>query len=263
MTEYFKLIENYIKDIDISYSSIKDLTIDLAISGGYYRDNYKFKCGSIRERTMYKTKFDSKLVALWLLFYKKLFISKLYRYPELKDFYVFIINKTFFITMSCINLSKLDHDDIVNKYVNLALSSRIKEVLGKLKKSDNKNIVISNKEVFNNNMLPLDIVDFYKEDHSQSLDKLDLEIDIRNKLKDNKLGIKLLDYMLNSTKKIDLHNIDKCLNLSKSECTEENKVVIVDAFNIIKYMLLQYSNSDIRKRFRKVKVSSIKYSFEK
>ena len=69
--------------------------------------------------------------------------------------------------------------------------------------------------------------------------------------------------MLNSTKKIDLHNIDKCLNLSKSECTEENKVVIVDAFNIIKYMLLQYSNSDIRKRFRKIKVSSIKYSFEK
>ena len=43
MTEYFKLIENYIKDIDISYSSIKDLTIDLAISGGYYRDNYKVK----------------------------------------------------------------------------------------------------------------------------------------------------------------------------------------------------------------------------
>ena len=151
----------------------------------------------------------------------------------------------------------------MNKYVNLTLSSRIKEVLGKLKKSDNKNIVVSNKEVFNNNMLPLDIVYFYKEDHSQSLDKLDLEIDIRNKLKDNELGIKLLDYMLNSTKKIDLHSIDKCLNLSKSECTEENKVVIVDAFNIIKYILLQYSNSDIRKRFRKIKVSSIKYSFEK
>ena len=31
------------------------------------------KCGTKRERTLYKNKFDSTLVALWLSFYKKLF----------------------------------------------------------------------------------------------------------------------------------------------------------------------------------------------
>ncbi len=260
MIEYFKLIEEYIKDYNKKYDSIKDLTIDLAKSGGYYRAEYEFKCGTKRERTLYKNKFDSKLVALWLCFYKKLFYFKLSKYPELKDYYVFIVNKTFFITMSCINLDKLTHDDIINKYVNMALSSRIKEVLAKLKKPETLNIKVCNKEVFNNNMLPLDIVDFYVEDNKQSLENLDLEIDLRNALKDNKLGNKLLDCMLNSNKKVELNKIDEYLNLSRDECTEENKVVIANAFNIIKYMLLQYSN--IKKRFRKIKYTSIKYSFE-
>ena len=262
MIEYFKLLEDFLKDCNIKYSSIKDLTIDLAKSGGYYRDIYTFKCGTKRERTLYKNKFDNKLVALWILFYKKLFISKLNRFPELKDYYVFIINKTFFITMGCINLDKLDHDDIINRYVNMALSSRIKEVLGKLKKSNNEDIKICHKEVFNNTMLPLDSIDSFIEDKNQSLSDLDLELEIRDKLKDNVLGNKLLDCMLNIDKKIDLNKIDNYLDLSKDDCTESNKVVIANAFNIIKYMFLQNSNFNIRKRFRRIKPSSIKYSFE-
>lgn len=262
MFEYFKLLEDSIKDFDIHYKSIKDLTIDLAKSGGYYRDIYEFKCGSKRERTLYKNKFDSKLAACWILFYKKLFISKLSRYQDLSDYFVFIINKTFFITMRCINLDKLEHDDIVNKYVNLALNSRIKEVMGKLKSTDNKKIKICNKDVFNNNMLPLDLVDPFIEDSSCDLSSLDIEFLIRDKLDGNIIGNKLLDYMLNAKEKVELVCVDKILNLKEDECTYDTKVVIADAFNIIKYIFLKNSNYTSRKRFRKIKPSNIKYSFE-
>lgn len=260
MTEYFKLLENFVKNTGIHYNSIMDLTIDLAKSGGYYRDIYEFKCGTKRERTLYKNKFDSKLSALWILFYKKLFISKLNRYQDLRDYYVFIINKTFFITMNCINLDKLDHDDVVNKYVNLALNSRIKEVLGKLKKSDNKDINICNKEVFNNTMLPLEVIDPFLTDNKCNLEDLDLELEIREKLGDSELGNRLLDCLLYSNKRVELSAVDELLSIPKDLCNEETKVVIANAFNIIKYVLVK--NSDIRRRFRKIKVSNIKYSFE-
>ena len=262
MLEYFKLLEDYIKDFNMYYSSIKDLTIDLAKSGGYYRDIYTFKCGSKRERTLYKNKFDSRLAACWILFYKKLFISKLSRYQDLSDYFVFIINKTFFITMRCINLDKLEHDDVVNKYVNLALSSRIKEVMGKLKETDNKKIKVCNKDVFNNNMLPLDLVDPFIEDSKCSLSNLDLEILIRDKLDGNVIGNRLLDYMLNARTKVELVNVDEFLQLDKNECTYETKVAIADAFNIIKYVFIKNSSYTTRKRFREIKPSNIKYSFE-
>ncbi|MBO7696684.1 MAG: hypothetical protein J6T10_28990 [Methanobrevibacter sp.] len=263
MVEYFKLLESFVRGSGIKYKSIKDLTIDLAKSGGYYRDTYEFKCGTNRERTLYRNSFDSTLTALWILFYKNLFITKLNRYQDLRDYHVFIINKTFFITMGCINLDKLEHDDVINKYVNMALNSRIKEVMGKLKNPNRKCTAVCNKEVFNNTMLPLELVDPFLEDSSKSLNKLDIEIAIRNELGDNKIGNMLLDYMLSSNRQVRLNSIDTVLGLDRSDCTEKNREDIAESFNTIKRIFLQNSDFRVRKRFRKIKPESIKFSFEK
>ena len=128
MTEYFKLLEAQ-ANLDHNVYSIKDITIQLALKAGYQRGPYKFKNGNVRERTQYTKKFDDVLTAKWLCFYKKLFISKLYRHPELKEYHVDIINRTFEMVMKSINLDKLTTDKIIHKYVNLALSNRIGDVL--------------------------------------------------------------------------------------------------------------------------------------
>lgn len=261
MKIYFDMLENYIKNCNLHYNSIKDLTIDLAYSGGYHRDIYKFKCGTTRERTMYTSKFDSDLSAMWLCFYKKLFLTKLNKYPELQEYHIFIINKTFYMVMSCLNIDKLVCDDIVNKYVNMTLNSRIKEALENIRRIPS-NGIFCHKNVFNNRLFSLDYLIEKEGDCLYSDDKIDdLELDLRNKLKNNELGNKLLDYLLYSSERIDFKNIDKYMNLDKSECTEENKVVIANSFNIIKYMLIVY-NGKIKKVFRKINPSNIQYSFE-
>ena len=57
MYQYFKMLEDSIRNCSITYNSIKDLTIDLAYSGGYYRGIYEFKNGNKRERTLYTKAF--------------------------------------------------------------------------------------------------------------------------------------------------------------------------------------------------------------
>ncbi len=262
MKLYFDMLENYIKSCDLHYDSIKDLTIDLAYSGGYHRDIYKFECGTYRERTMYTGKFNSDLSAMWLCFYKKLFISKLNRYPELQEYHVFIINKTFYMVMGCLNIDKLVCDDIVNKYVNMTLNSRIKDALEGIRK-DVEEDAFYNNIIFNNRMFSLDYLIMQKGDYwCNEIEEIDyLELELRKKLENNSLGNRLLDYLLFSNEKVDLKNIDRYMELDKSECTEENKVVIADAFNIIKHALVVY-NGKIKKFFRKIDPSNIHYSFE-
>lgn len=271
MYQYFKMLEDSIRNCPITYNSIKDLTIDLAHSGGYHRGIYEFKNGNKRERTLYTKAFDDTLTSLWLCFYKKLFISKLSIHPELAEYHVPIINKTFQITMSCINLDKLVCDDIVNRYVNLALTSRIGEAMGKMKSKynftqykkgqttpfilknavDNQAVSLNQLEECNYNFSTFD-----------NLDNLDIELDIKNSLCENPFGERFLEALLFSNKKISLKAIDKSIPLSTGECTEENKRYLADAYNTIKQVLLSYNSSSIRKRFRRILPSSIKYSFE-
>lgn len=271
MYQYFKMLENSIRNCSVTYNGIKDLTIDLARSGGYYRGIYEFKNGNKRERTLYTKAFDDTLTSLWLCFYKKLFVSKLSVHPELAEYHVPIINKTFQITMSCINLDKLVCDDIVNRYVNLALTSRIGEAMGKMKSKynftqykkgqtapfilknavDNQAVSLNQLEECNYNFSTFD-----------NLDNLDIELDIKNSLCKNPFGERFLEALLFSNKKISLKAIDKSIPLSTDECTEENKHYLADAYNTIKQILLSYNSSSIRKRFRRILPSSIKYSFE-
>lgn len=271
MYQYFKMLEDSTQNSSITYDSIRDLTIDLAKSGGYYRGVYKFKNGNERERTLYTKPFDDVLTSLWLCFYKKLFVAKLSVHPELAEYHVHIINKTFYITMSCINLDKLVCDDVINRYVNLALTSRIGEVMGKMrskyhfvqyKKGDKAPFVFKN--AIDNQAVSLNHLEEcnYKFSTYDDLSDLDIELDIKNRLIGNPFGERFLEALLFSNKRINLKAIDKSVRLTHDECTEENKRHFADAYNEIKRVLLSYNSSDLRKRFRRILPSSIKYSFE-
>ena len=271
MIEYFKLLENFLKDCSIQYNDIKDLTFKLMDSGGYYRGTVKFLNGSERERTLYSKKFDSYLVALWLCFYKNLFISKLLRHPELEEYHVFIINKTFYMVLNSLNKDKIVDNNIINRYVNMTLSSRIKEVmyikkstynLSPYKKGKNtfrlKNTV-DNRAISIDNIDKLTIID---ETSDLSGDNKNLEIDLRNCLNDSIIGNRLLDAMLYSGKRFTNKKIDEYIGLERYECTEDTKKQVAESFNIIKKALISYSNYNV-KRFKPIKFSSLKYSFEK
>lgn len=240
MYTYFNMLKEEAA-IDPTPYSICELTKELATRAGYYRDNYTFANGSVRERTMYREAFDSVLTAKWLLFYKKLFLSKLHNHPEFGDGAIDIINSTFFITMNCINLDKLVSDDVINRYVNLALAGRIKNFLiekGSIRRleeyeSGQKLNMRLNKSILNQS-LSLDdgsVSDYYVgyDDNPEYL-----IIDLEEKLADNPFGIRLLDAMLSAGKRVRLSQIDKYLPMEEWEKTEDAKLQIESAYILIK-----------------------------
>lgn len=239
MYKYFAILSD-IAALDTRNLSIKDLTIELAKSGGYYRDTYIFKNGNKRIRTMYTKKFDDVLTAKWLCYYKYLFISKLSKHPELREFHDTIINRTFMIVMGSINLDKVVADDIVNKYVNMALGNRIGEVLyiiGSKARLDTERFRL--KTAINHMAISLDGLQEAGTYNPEYIDYnySDIVIDLKNKLCNNKLGLQLLDVMLESNYKIRPNCINQYI---KCSCTEENRIKLTEAYNIIKSTLREY-----------------------
>ena len=239
--EYFKMIEREARK-DTSEYSIKDLTIKMATDAGYHREMYKFANGSVRERTMYKKPFDSVMTAKWLLFYKKLFVSKLYSHPEFGVGTVDIINSTFLITMGCLQIDKITDDDVINRYVNLALDGRIKNFLielgsqKRLEEYENgsKLNMRLNKSVLNQSLS----LDEMSEDSnfdvkSEETDNT-LILCLEDKLKSNPFGLRLLDAMLYSNRRIHLNRIDEYMRISEEEKNDDTKYLIACAYKEIK-----------------------------
>lgn len=264
--EYFSILEDYVKGID-TYDSIKRLTFDIADSGGYQRKLVSFKNGNLRERTVYSKKFDSVLVALWMLHYKKFFISRLRWRKNLSEYYVDIINKTFFVVMGCLNKEKVLFDNTINRYVSLSLLSRLLD-FSKMDSSKfytlgyekGKKYGFVQKYAVLNQSIPIESVDENRLCMFDDRQFDDLESDLSNLIYSNPFGERVLNFLLVSDKKVNLKNVDKSLALLPKECTEENKKLILDAFNNIKKYLLEYTNSN--QSFRRASLSNVTYSFE-
>ena len=266
MYEYFSMLEDYVNGID-TYDSIKRLTFDIADSGGYQRKLVSFNNGNFRERTVYSKKFDSALVALWILHYKKFFISRLRYNKNLSEYYVDIINKTFFGVMRYFNKEKALFDDSINKYVSLSLLSRLRDFSNRdsskfytegYEKGKKYNFV--QKYAILNQSIPIESVN---EDRLCMFDDRqfdDLEIDLSNLVYSNPFGKRVLNFLLVSDKKVNLKDVDKSLSMLPDECTEENKKLILDAFNKIKKYLLEYTNSS--QSFYRASLFNVTYSFE-
>ena len=263
-------IELYLSPAIMGKIKYIEASIELAKSGGYYRGNYTFKNGKVRERTLYKQELDSYLSAKWLLFYKHLFLSKLIPHPELEEFHVEIINKTFYMVMTSIQLEKLTCDDIINKYVNLVLVSRIGEYMYRnasryniepYEKGKPRKFILKN--AINNQACSLDkLKEDINFDTPIDFNVEDIEAELKADLNDNAIGLVMLNYMLASKNKFNIKRVDEELNLSREVCTSSLKEDIANAYNIIKRKLLEYSENPNKKRMRKINVSSIRYSFE-
>jgi hypothetical protein len=260
------MLEDYVKGVD-SYDSIKKLTFDIADSGGYQRKIVKLKNGNYRERTVYSKKFDSTLVALWMLYYKKFFISHLSGRKNLSEYYIDIIDKTFFVVMGCLNKEKATSDNAINKYVSLSLISRLRDFskwysskfyTGAYRKGE-KYVFIQKYAVLNQSV-PVDDINEYNFCTFDDCQIDSIVADLSNVVSNNPFGERVLNFLLISDGKVKLKNVDVSLSMSPDECTEENKKLILDAFNRIKKYLLEYTNSD--RMFFRASLPSVTYSFE-
>lgn len=241
MYAYFEMLKQ-VADLDKTEYSIRDLSIEIADRAGYYRAPYTFDNGSVRERTWYKRPFDNILTAKWLMFYRSLFINKLRTHPEFEDGAIDIINNTFFITMSCLQIDKLVDDDVINRYVNLALSGRIRNYLieiGSLKrleeyKSGQKLNMRLNKSVLSQ-ALSLDELmqqgsyDPMYEDNNDVL----LTV-LYDKLKNIPYGIELLETLLQSRFKVHMSRINQYMYIDTKDLNERTLSDISMAYHIIK-----------------------------
>ena len=269
MVEYFKLLQP-IADMDKSSDSIKDITIALANKAGYHRGPYLLKNGSIKERALYTDKFDDTLTAKWICYYKKLFISTLIKHPELSDFHVNIINDTFKSVMQSLNIDKIINDDCIHKYTNMALSCKIGIAMfdrGSINRIDDYNQggrrKFRFKSVLNYNSCSYDALvesSHFDVSHSDSdLDTSSIIIDLRHQLSSSKYGLRLLEAMLTSRKKIMLSHIDDFVLIDDGDFNDDTKASILAAYNTVQKVLQKYSVATTRPiKLRK----SIKFSFE-
>ena len=268
MIEYFKLLQP-IADIDKSLDSIKDITIALANKAGYHRGPYLLKNGSVKERALYIDKFDDVLTAKWICYYKKLFISTLIKHPELSDFHVNIINDTFKSVMQSLNIDKIVNDDCINKYTNMALSCKIGIAIfdrGSVNRINDYNQggrrKFRFKSVLNYNSCSYDaLVESSHFDIScddSDLGTASIVIDLKHQLSNNKYGLRLLEAMLTSRKKIMLSHIDDFVLIDEGDFNDVTKESLLSAYNTIQQSLRKYSiNTSRPVKLRK----SIKFSF--
>lgn len=267
MYAYFEMLKQ-VAELDTTQYSIRDLSIEIADRAEYYRAPYQFANGSVRERTWYRKPFDNVLTAKWLMFYKPLFINKLRVHPEFGDGAIDIINNTFFITMSCLQIDKLVDDDVINRYVNLALSGRIRNYLiemGSLKrleeyKSGHKLNMRLNKSVLTQ-ALSLDELmqdgayDPTYEDNSDTL----LTI-LYDKLKEIPYGIELLETLLQSQFKVHMSKINQYMYIAEEDKNEETLSNISKAYHIIKGELKKVISNRHLYDFSAVKEEPVAFS---
>lgn len=290
MYKLFEIAKQVADSDSRTYTSIMQLTKDIALSGGYRREYVELKNKKKVLRTQYGYKdptdptnkkvvinWDLGLVAKWLMYYKSAIITSLLKHPEMKEYQTFIISRTFSILFNALNLEKLQSDAGINNVFNLCLSNRIGETLyfmpsdsrlaeyernkkqrtlnkttGKIERVPKNRVNLQ--EMFENACTSLD---FYMEDlgytpaaHFNDLDPL--LVDLRIKLKDNELGLKLLEAMLYSNEEVKPHLIRNYIKISP-DLTLVEKVKYINqldsAWKIILNTLKDHLDEDIAAQY--------------
>lgn len=297
MNDFFSLMRKVANTDDRKYDSIMELTRDIAISAGYALEDYTQKNGKTRIRTIYTKPWDDALVAKWFLFYGNYFKSKLYKLPALREYYPAILQRTFSIYFGMLKLDKLESDKAVTAYIKMTFSARIGEAMnsmGSLTKmrenerrrqlrKDIKDGLVEEKShgevkntcavgtAFNENSLSLDQLkedinlDVKSEDNNLS----SVLIDLKSELEDSDIGLRLLDCMLYSGRKIAFGNLSDYMEFSESELKKSNGIIefkeetrqqLNDSYNIIiSYLKDILPETDFSKTKRTFKYSSKDY----
>lgn len=258
MYKFFKDLGD-IAGIGKSYKSIKELTIDVAKSGGYRREVVTLKNGKKVLRTKYGIEsgngvlptWNDILVAKWLYNYKDLFLSKLGVHPELRDFYPEIIQRTFTITFNALQIDKLKSDSNVNTIVYMCLANRIGDAL--IKKGSDSRLESYNKtgSGWNKNTRERINLKTAVNTMALSLDTLmesgfnieapcrisETVITLERELQGNPMGKRLLDSLMYSETVVNTNTIDRFVKLEDAERTPETLKQLKDAWNIIRSTL--------------------------
>lgn len=141
MYQFFKTMEAVANLDPREYKDVKDLVIDIAKSGNYRREEVTLKNGKKVLRTKYGKVdstgkvvpcWDEALVAKWYVFYKKFFISRLVKHPELEEYYPDIFSKTFSIYFNALNIDKITSGASITVGLEMCFRNRITYHLRKL-----------------------------------------------------------------------------------------------------------------------------------
>lgn len=234
MTEYFKFMESVANTDPRQFTSGRELCLEIARLAGYHRGTKTLQNGVVKEVTLYTKSFDDVLTAKWIMHYKKLFYKVLYPHQELKDYFVDIINRTFFHMFRFLQVEKLTSDRSVSSQIGWILGQRIGEVLimkgsetrlhynlyektndGRITKSNKRmcmstglNIMAESFEsMCENRQIPEDTLSMGSDAEQEN----ELIMDIRLASNDNPYTQLVLDTLLNAKKKISLPLLPKRL----------------------------------------------------
>ena len=280
MYEYFKMLEEESK-LNKNEYDILTLTKKIALNAGYHRTKRIFKNGVIRDSTQYTKCFDSVLTAKWLIFYRKWFISELKQHVDLIDKQVEIINNTFLMFMSYLNLDKLTAPSTVTAYVKRTLAHRIKSAalekvttskVEKFKKQTVKQrrekVILHQKDIIDNTSISLEgyltnhLEDTFEGTQDQNSPTEDLILDIKSRLTGNPYGERVLESLLYSNERVSLSRICNYISVRKDEETVETKRYIRDAYNVIKNTLRNYVQKPYAYDWSNINLSSICFNGE-
>lgn len=266
MNKYFELLHKVADANKKEYADLKDLTIAVAMSGGYRREEVTLKNGKKVMRTRYNvpSTWDNSLVAKWLCRFEKLFKSKLGPHPELREFYPDIIQRTFTIYFNALQIDKLSKSGTLSTTVYMCLNNRIGEAFiskgskerllrydsyspSTIRKSADRVVVRS---IINYISESLDSSPtLYKNIVDEKCVQSDLMLDISTRLSGNPFGQRLLDAMTNSyncdfkgnATPINFCNIRDYMYLSDKELSDPATIgYIKSAYRVIINTLKEY-----------------------
>ena len=298
MYQFFKSMQKVAEYDTTNYANIAELTNKLLVEAGCHKEAITLKNGKVRYRNAFTKPFDEVLVAKWYMYYKKLFIGKLSKHPEFKEYHVDIINDVFMSITRFGSPEKFKSGSVVTQYVNMSLGHRIGYVLysiGSTKRLSQLSALEDYKKkthVTDSHELSKQLGG-WKSTHSMkpsasmthmaySLDQLSEDVNfqledsnnsnsiincaniniLKDLLKDNLVGLKLLDACLYCDKKIVFSKICDYIKLDKSEYTDQTKQNLIDAYNIIASFILDTLNKDGRD-ISKYKINrKLKIAFE-
>lgn len=268
-------------NLDSGDYDILTLTRLIAMGAGYHRSNRVFKNGAVRKCTSYNKPFDSVLSAKWIIFYRKWFISELKKRADLVDKQVEIINNTFLMFMSYMDLDKLKSPAAVTKYVKSTLAHRIRTASfgnvtpkklekfhAQTVKQRREKVILHQKDIINSTSISYDGYltnhpeEKFEETHDDDAPTEDLVLDIRHRLRDNPYGEKVLESLLYSDRQVSLKSVNYFISVEESEKTPETKKYIRDAYNIIKNTLRSYVQKPYMYDWSDVTLSRINFAGE-
>ena len=226
MKDYFQMLHT-IMPLS-SDRPISAITLDLAERAGRVWDG---------KSNSYSKPFDNELTAEWVLYFEKFFLCNLSKHPELKEYWIDIINDTFFQTMQHFDFSRLS-DASLSRYVFVAFKNKLKSLFSKVgvTKVDRYSGGYFLTDKSPSELSPVSLEDYHTPD-SDDLISCELLTDIEQAILGKPFGKEVLDCLLSSSRFMSLELIVRSISKSFGTLTGEQKKQIKDIYFTISHIV--------------------------